>query len=123
MSDGVIIPVATFVPVQALSGNPWSMSSYAIHMATEALIYMAVEYLGISRYQLGRLLGYKNRSHIYALLAGRRRPGQLFVARLAWLIWLRSQGVEPMRWRSIDWETGEILLRSAPRKAVGAASK
>ena len=120
MASEELIPSGAFVPVEPLTGNPWASSSYASNMATDVLIAMAVTYLGISPYQLGRLLGYKNRSHIYTLLAGRRRPGQLYVARLAWLLWLRSQGAEPMRWREINWEAGVVTMKTAPRRPVGS---
>ena len=63
MPSEELIPSGAFVPVVSSTGNPWASSSYASSLATNHLIKIGTEYLGISRYKLGKLLGYRNPSH------------------------------------------------------------
>jgi hypothetical protein len=111
-----LVPPMAFTGAVRLNNSVRPSSAYASVLGTEHLLPKAIEFLGITRYQLGRLLDYAQPSHIYSLLSGRRRPSQLHVSRLAWLFLLRFEGYEPVRWRSINWETGEITLRTASRR-------
>ena len=76
------------------------------------LLRWGTVFLGVTRYQLGKLLRTKDSSAIYRWLSG-ERPSQIFLARMLWLIKLCVEGQSPVLWKSIDWETGEIRTDDA----------
>ena len=115
-----LIPQMTFVGGKRPDGlYHWRQSAYASVRGTKHLLATAIGYLEVSKFQLGQLLGYAAPSHVYGLFSGKRRPSQLFLSRLAWLFFLRSEGHELSLWRAINWMTGEITLRSVPRRCPG----
>ena len=104
------IPVGVFgaVPRQKPSQQN---SHYPHQVAVERTVLRSIMYLGVSRYQLGRLLGLGNVDLMRQWLNGTRRPSSLFLTRLNWMTLLRTEGFEWVRVQSIDWDTGEITYR------------
>ena len=103
----LLIPKGAFKTF-AFSAEAGKWASYG---ASPLLLRWGTMFLGITRYQLGKLLGTKDPSAVYRWLSGDKRPSQIFLARMLWLIKLRVEGQSPVLWRSINWETGEISFR------------
>ena len=57
-------------------------SQYPHQVAVERTLIRSVMYLGVSRYQLARLLGLGNVDLMRQWLNGTRRPSSLFLTRL-----------------------------------------
>ena len=55
---------------------------WATYEASTLLLGWGTVFLGITRYQLGKLLGTKDPSAVYRWLYGDKRPSQVFLARM-----------------------------------------
>lgn len=97
---------AVLTPRSAMKYSP-----YPRHSASIEILRFTQETLLLTKGQLGALLG-TSYGTIKQWFQGRRRPSSLFLARLCKLLLLRMNGLELVRARSIDWETGEIRWKN-----------
>jgi hypothetical protein len=95
-----------------------AISRYIKTIGALTLLNKAKEVLGVSWYQLAHLLalpGEQPASKIWGWRHGIFRPSALYLSRLAWLLVLRCEGHQVNQWAKIDWERGEVVLRSGKR--------
>lgn len=91
-------------------------SLYAPHSGSGWLLAKSVTELGVTAYQLSRLLGCKSPNTVPQWKNGSRRPAQIFLVRLFYLFEMRRDGVPLVRIRRIDWDTGQIIWRAGNAK-------
>jgi hypothetical protein len=108
------IPGNAFAAV-GVAGARGSQSLYPKSIAVDRLIMKSVRTLGVTRYQLAKLLGCSNPNMIYGWLSGTRRPSPLFLSRLNWMLLLRADGMNWVKAKTVDWEAGTIVWRTDNR--------
>ena len=87
---------------------------YPTHLGSENVLYTFLEVTGITKYQLGKILGCKHDSYVWKWFNGSRRPGALYLTRMLHLV-LMALPPEPLMIefiKSIDWTTSEISWRT-----------
>ena len=87
---------------------------YPRREAVEHLLNTLLEVTGITKYQLGKILGCKHESQVFQWFSGYRRPGPLYLSRLCHVLLMgwEPNGLQIDLISSIDWEMSEITWRS-----------
>ena len=91
------------------------MSREGRYTGTAACIHVletARELMGLTKYQMGKVLGTANGSTVFHWLAGRRRPSSLFLTRLTQVLLMFHDGVPVYQISFIDWEKAKIHWRN-----------
>jgi len=87
---------------------------YPTYLGSENVLYTLLEVTGITKYQLGKILGCKHDSYVWKWFNGSRRPGALYLTRMLHLV-LMALPPEPLMIefiKGIDWTTSEISWRT-----------
>jgi len=89
-------------------------ATYPQHIPVEHLLLTTLDVLGVTKYQLGKILGCKHESQVFQWLNGYRRPGPLYPSRLCHVLLMgwESNGLPISLISSIDWELSEVTCRS-----------
>ena len=104
-------PNASGFPLQVFA----PMSRDGRYTGTAACVHVlegAREKMGLTKYQLGRILGTASVASIYHWFAGRYRPSSLFLTRLAQLFLMDAAGVPLYNISYIDWERSKVHWRN-----------
>jgi hypothetical protein len=103
------IPPQTFVPT---GQGQWAKNRVG-YAGVEEVITDAETALGVSGWQLARLLGSNFPSpHLNQWKNGRTGMGSLYMARLVKLYHLKFvKGMDLCYYQRIDWDTGQMYLR------------
>ena len=87
---------------------------YPRREAVEHLLNTLLEVTGITKYQLGKIMGCKHDSYVWKWFNGARRTGALYLTRMLHLLMLALPPEPPPIdfIRSVDWATSEITWRT-----------
>ena len=104
---------ASYIPPKVYTGTASNgPAQYTSSIAVRELLYELMEELKLSKYQLGRMLGTTQGSHVYRWLTGSRRPGPLYLMRLLKITLMKLAGHPVSLISSIDWENSAIRWKT-----------
>jgi hypothetical protein len=103
---------AYIAPRVYTSTTTMGSSQYASTIAVRELLHELMDELSLSKYQLGRMLGTTQGSHVYRWLTGSRRPGPLYLMRLLKITLMKLAGHPVSLISYIDWENSAIRWKT-----------
>lgn len=106
-----LVPKGSFSDAQLHSGNDAATNLWPSYDASVWLIQRSLVFLGVTRYQLSRLLQTKRPQTVYEWHKAVCRPSGLYLTRLFKLWDMRLNGADPVRMSHIDWDEGEVHWR------------
>lgn len=106
-----LIPKGPFSQAAFHSGNDVATNLWPSYDGSVWLIKRSLVFLGVTRYQLSRLLQVKRQQTVYEWHKAVCRPSGLYLTRLFKLWDLRLNGADPVRMSHIDWDAGEVHWR------------
>lgn len=108
------LPADTFGDIPSLKNEYSARRPHSLYPKTAAvdwLVNEALELLGVSAYQLGKLLGHRSEEVLRRWRIGATRPCSLYLTRLLVLWRLHAHGYEVVKMSKVDWERGVIVWR------------
>ena len=84
-------------------------SHYAPRAAYEVSIYEICDVLGVTRYQLSKLLGLGFPTQLYSWTSGRQRPSSKYCLRMIRLLLMHNSGYSLALLDSVNWQEGRAL--------------
>ncbi len=86
-------------------------AQYTSRIGVNQMLEDWMEQLQVTKYQLGRILGTTQASHVYKWISGKARPGAMYLSRLLKICHMYEKGVPIKKISYIDWETSVIKWR------------
>ncbi len=107
------VPPRIFKAEAADDPNAWfKTKAYPSVAGMQYIVDYVLRELGVSQRGLNGLLGVDpEHNYTYRWLNGVKRPAPLYLTRMMVLLKLRAEGHQIVKWRRVDWDTGEIELR------------
>lgn len=113
------IPARSFVPTPNRQPAVYLHDGNPQYDGQSRIIRRALEYLGVTRWQLSKLLGAPETNYVYHWLSGQRHMSSFYYARMMWLVMERTGGLATHRIKSVDWVHGSIEWRGdEPQSAL-----